>query len=164
MSKCEEILVDRLVKRIVSRIGRGLDKQDCYIVCWIAYLENRSMYLGKLSFWEDITLCIIFEVDKLRKERNRRFRMQSKLSLDQKIDSSDIEVREILRPKKMGFEDGIALWDYAKRLGKEKERIMRLMAQGENDQYIMNKMNISKTKYERLREELKKDMIRYLNL
>ncbi len=164
MSKNEERLVDSLIREIVFINGRGLDKEDCYIVCWIAYLENKTLYMGRASFWEDVALCIIKEVDSLRKNRSSRCRIESKLSLDQKIGPLDTEVREYLRPRRMYFEDRIALWDFAGRLGAEKEQVMRFMAQGEDEDYIRKIMRFSKIEYSHLREELKEDMMYYQTL
>lgn len=164
VSKYEEKLVNELIKDIILLKGRGLDREDCFIVCWIAYLESKLIYAGQPSFWENIAFFIINKVDELRAERNRIFRVQSRLSLNQSYGKSEVEVRESLRLKTLGLEEAYALWDFIERLGKEKAKIMRLMIQGEDDSYILKTMGFSKRRYEKLKEELKKDMIYYENL
>ena len=164
MSRYEEEQVGRLIEKIYQIYGRGLPKADCVSDCWISYLEYRKSH-GK-NFrcrWERVTEYMIDEIRQIRKLRNNRIRLESRLSLDQSFCDNDEDIRSILFPAKGDFTKGVILWDYAWHLGVEKSRILRYMVRDEDDSYIMRKLGLSEQRYRELKTELREDMTVYIN-
>lgn len=57
--------------------------------------------------------------------------------------------------------NGIALWDYAKRLGSLKYEVLRLMYGREDDYNIMRILELDKENYYEIKKELRKDFLFY---
>lgn len=164
MSKYEESQVNRLIEAVYRFWGKGLSKEDCISGCWITYLEYKNKY-GKesLHYWQDVAERMAEEISRIRKSRNERCRIESKLSLNQQYGDSGEEIRSILFPVKGDFTNSVILWEFAKQLGLEKWRIMSYIANDEDDDYIMKKLGISEQRYLQIKAELREDMKGYID-
>lgn len=164
MSKYEENQVNRLIEGVYLFHGQGLSKEDCVSGCWIVYLEYKKKHgIDSALYWEEAAKCMTEEVRRIRMLRNNRYRVQARISMDQRFGDSKEEIRSILFPAKGDFTNSVVLWDFAGRLGVEKHRIMSYMANGEDDSYIMERMGISVRRYQQIKTELREDMNRYIN-
>lgn len=66
--------------------------------------------------------------------------------------------------KNGNFVNMIAMRDYAKNLGPVKYAMIRLLFSGEDDTYIMKRLQLREEQYFKLKEELKKDFYRYISI
>lgn len=164
MSKHEEEQVTRLIEAVYRYCGKGLPKEDFVSDCWVAYLEYKeNIKTNSMNYWKKVTEYMFVELSKLRTIRNNKYRIESRLSLNQKCGESREEMSSILFPVNGDFTKGVILWDFASGLGPEKSMIMSYMAHGEDDGYIMERMGIALQRYQMLKMELRDDMTEYIN-
>lgn len=104
------------VIRDMTRIyGRGLDKEECASVSWIAYLEMRNTMKGMRNqelLWTLAVRRIEQALRELRRSRNDRIQCESTLSLDQEIGGSDEPMSVLLGPSQGDFADSVCMWSH----------------------------------------------------
>lgn len=165
MSEYERKEVMILIDEIYAQCGRGLSYEECLAEGWLAYAEARQgLSVFSKQFWLDVSGAIIERLAEMRKNRNRKISLESKLSLDQKVGDSKEDLRSILFPVQGDFTNGVILWQYAKSLGKIKYKMMQYMAQGIEDAYIIDRLHMTNELYYELKEELKTDMKMYMDV
>ena len=74
-----------------------------------------------------IRLILEEHFDEIRKERNHKMTVESRLSLNQKCGESKEEIGCLFASKSGDFVKRIALWDFMKHLDKRKYKIVRLL-------------------------------------
>lgn len=164
MSEYERKEVLLLIDEIYAQYGGGLEYEECLAEGWVTYIEARQVIsIFSKQFWQLITNEIVERFAEMRKTRNRKISLESRLSLDQKIGDSKEDIRSILFPVQGDFTNGVILWQYAKSLGEKKYQMMQCMSQGEEDEYIMDKLHMTSDFYYALKEELKTDMMVYID-
>lgn len=164
MSEYESKEVLLLIDEIYIQCGGGLEYEECLAEGWVTYIEARQIIsVSCKHFWQLIANEIIERFAEMRRTRNRKISVESRLSLDQNIGDSKEDIRSILFPVQGDFTNGVILWQYAKSLGEKKYQMMQYMSQGEEDEYIMDKLRMTSDFYYELKEELKTDMLVYID-
>ena len=120
ISRYEENQVDRFLYDLYLLWGGNLDEDMCIGEGWIVYLEGREKYqydIGDAEYWEYVRTNVKKLFLDLRKIRNNRIRIESRLSLNQRFGEEKEEIGAIFPGKTGDFANYVALWDYAERLG-----------------------------------------------
>lgn len=165
MSRREEQHVQRLSEAAYYSFGKGLLKDDVISVCWVAYLENKQKLIGFHSedYWMEAAKYMEKYIAVMRRDRNRRCSVQSKLSMNQTCNDSGEEIGSILFHIYGDFTKSVALWDYARRLGEKKWKIIKCIVYGDDDREIMRRVNMDEECYWEIKKGLQEDMNRYIN-
>ena len=164
MSEYEIRLTNELIHEIVKLKGYAMEKEDCIDECWVVYLENRAACKTQKDYWDHMTYYLIRRMEELRVQRNRRFRVESRISYNGTMLDSDEQIGDILFASENRHEDSIAFWNFIEGLGTEKCGVAKCLALFGDDDWAMRRMNISKERYDEIKEELKADMMEYLEL
>ena len=165
MSEYERNEVMALLDEVYAQCGSGLNYEECLAEGWLAYVEaKQKLSVFSEQFWQNILIEIVERLAEIRKDRNRKMALESKLSLDQTIGDSREDIRSILFPVQGDFTNGVILWQYAKSLGKTKYKMMQCMAQEMEDADIIEKLHMTSELYYKLKEELKNDMKIYKDI
>ena len=162
MSEYEIKLTNELIHEIVKLKGHGMEKDDCIAECWLVYLENRAVCKKRKDYWDHMAYQLIRRMDDLRVQRNRRFGVESRISYNGIMMDSDEQIGDILFASENRNEDSIAFWSFIESLGAEKYNVAKCLAQFEDDDYAMRSMDISKKRYDEIKEELRADMTEYM--
>lgn len=165
ISRYEENQVDRFLYDLYLLWGGNLDEDMCIGEGWIVYLEGREKYqydIGDAEYWEYVRTNVKKLFLDLRKIRNNRIRIESRLSLNQRFGEEKEEIGAIFPGKTGDFANYVALWDYAERLGSIKYEILNLMNAREEDYDIMRILHLDKEDYYGLKKELREDFLYYL--
>lgn len=88
ISRYEENQVDRFLYDLYLLWGGNLDEDMCIGEGWIVYLEGREKYqydIGDAEYWEYVRTNVKKLFLDLRKIRNNRIRIESRLSLNQRF-------------------------------------------------------------------------------
>lgn len=166
MSNYEYQQVNRFLHEIYCIWGRNLDEDDCRSEGWIVYLEGRRKYrydIGDSEYWEYVEKNYIKRINEIRKNRNKRCQLESKMSLNKIYDDEREEIGNIFWSRTGNFENSVILWDYIKKLGNIKNSILHLMAGREGDDEIMKIMRLSEEDYYTIKLELRDDFGKYIN-
>ncbi len=165
MSEYERDQVASLIDEVCRQCGGGLDGEELRSNCWLAYFEMKKKLAGCSSFyfWPVAAEHMIRAAEEMRAARNDRYSLESRMSLNQIARNCGKEIGDAIFPKGNDFTRGVALWDYARRLGETKYRIICYLAQGEEDDYIIEKMAISESRYLEIMAELREDLKDYIN-
>lgn len=150
--------INGFIHQQVRRYGRSLDKEECFSEAWRAFLEARYTYhlvAGCCSFTVYAERCITESLCRLRRDRNDRMSLESKLSLDMAFMDSDETVGARFFRKVNDCTANVALWDFVERQGEEKHRILRQMNMGMDDGEIMEKNHMDAQTFDRLLAELR---------
>ena len=116
MSEYERNEVMALLDEVYAQCGSGLNYEECLAEGWLAYVEaKQKLSVFSEQFWKNISIEIVERLTEIRKDRNRKMALESKLSLDQTIGDSREDIRSILFPVQGDFTNGVILWQYAKR-------------------------------------------------
>lgn len=159
--------VCQFLSDIYSNLYINLDENLCFSEGWIEYLKARSNYPGSISdpdYWQFIYVKIEKRYSELRHERNKQYSLESRLSLNSTPNDYKEEIINFYRNKSGDFTNGVTLWDYARRLGPTKYRILKLMYWYEEDSDIIKILHISENEYIQLKKELQIDFIQYINI
>lgn len=116
ISRYEENQVDRFLYDLYLLWGGNLDEDMCIGEGWIVYLEGREKYqydIGDAEYWEYVRTNVKKLFLDLRKIRNNRIRIESRLSLNQRFGEEKEEIGAIFPGKTGDFANYVALWDYA---------------------------------------------------
>ena len=165
ISRYEENQVDRFLYDLYLLWGGNLDEDMCIGEGWIVYLKGREKYqydIGDAEYWEYVRTNVKKLFLDLRKIRNNRIRIESRLSLNQRFGKEKEEIGAIFPGKTGDFANYVALWDYAERLGSIKYEILNLMNAREEDYDIMRILHLDKEDYYGLKKELREDFLYYL--
>ena len=107
ISRYEENQVDRFLYDLYLLWGGNLDEDMCIGEGWIVYLEGREKYqydIGDAEYWEYVRTNVKKLFLDLRKIRNNRIRIESRLSLNQRFGEEKEEIGAIF-PGKTGDYD-----------------------------------------------------------
>lgn len=157
---------NKVISDIYEIYGSGLDMEECVSASWQAYFEVRHDIGGICNtdiFWELAISKIRDEIQKLRKIRNARINLESKLSLNQIFYDSDEPVYTYIAAKNGDFSNSICMWNYVQSLGRLKASISRMLYYGEDDREIMSKLRLPPEKYYELLRQLKDDFREYVS-
>ena len=149
---------DRFIRREIGMYGYALDKTVCLHEGWRALLEARHSYrkaAGCCSFSAYAAVCIRERMDLMRRSRNRRISLESRLSLDMCFDGSaeSVDTRYFLRVGDCSA--WIMLKDFIERQEKQSQRILWQMYRGMSDTEIMEENGMSARDYYRALEGLR---------
>ena len=164
LSFYEQNQVEHFLYELYCLLGGSLDEDMCISEGWIVYLEGREKYqydIGDAAYWEYVQRNVKERLSELKQIRSRRIRLESRLSLNQTFGETKEELGCWLAGKSGDFVNGIALWDYAKRLGSLKYEVLRLMYGREDDYNIMRILELDKENYYEIKKELRKDFLFY---
>lgn len=167
MSQYEYKQASKMIHDCYDNFGQGLDFEECYSASWVAYLEVRervSNIYNTDTLWVEARPQIIEVIKNIRKIRNDKMRMESRLSLNQTLGESDEPVYTFLFPVHGDFVNGICLWDYIDGLGGKKAKILHLLYQGEDDISIMDRLQLKIFEYYDLIIEIKGDLMVYMEI
>lgn len=98
ISRYEENQVDRFLYDLYLLWGGNLDEDMCIGEGWIVYLEGREKYqydIGDAEYWEYVRTNVKKLFLDLRKIRNNRIRIESRLSLNQRFGEEKEEIGAI---------------------------------------------------------------------
>ena len=167
MSEYEYRQVSNFIDEVYFIWGRRLNKTECRGECWIVYFEGKRQYQYNITseeYWDYILLKIKERLKEMKRIKNERIRLESRMSLNCKYGECKEEIMTIIPNRSGDFVNGIALWDYSKSLGKIKYAILRLMNAGEGDLEIINILGVPECEYYGYKAELRSDFERYLNI
>ena len=102
ISRYEENQVDRFLYDLYLLWGGNLDEDMCIGEGWIVYLEGREKYqydIGDAEYWEYVRTNVKKLFLDLRKIRNNRIRIESRLSLNQRFGEEKEEIGAIFPGK-----------------------------------------------------------------
>lgn len=160
ISAYEENQVNLFIHNLYLLYGKSIDKYIFLNESWIAYLEGKEKWnfdITDTEYWEYVQETIERRLENLKKIRNNRIRIEANLSLNQKIKETNEEISTVIHGKAGDFANSVILWSYAKQLGEEKYKILKLINGREEDKDIMKIMKLNKDSYEKIRRELKAD-------
>lgn len=167
MSEYEMIQVDKFIADLYGIWGRNLDQEEVRSEAWITYMEIWKACNGEIYRyydWGDIYVKLKETIDRLRRIQNEKIQLESRLSLNMTF-GEDGPTVESWFPRRSGdFVNQIALWDYIRRLGELKTRILRLMYQKEEDYEIMCRVHLTLQEYYLIKMELRQDFKVYLEI
>lgn len=166
MSNYEYQQVNRFLHDIYCIWGRNLDEDDCRSEGWIVYLEGRRKYrynIGDREYWEYVEKNYIEKINEIRKKRNKKYQLESEMSLNKIYGDEREEIGNIFPSKAGNFENSVILWDYIQKLGNTKNSVLHLMAGKEDDDEIMKIMRLSEEEYYTIKLELRDDFLKYIN-
>lgn len=104
ISRYEENQVDRFLYDLYLLWGGNLDEDMCIGEGWIVYLEGREKYqydIGDAEYWEYVRTNVKKLFLDLRKIRNNRIRIESRLSLNQRFGEEKEEIGQSFREKQV---------------------------------------------------------------
>lgn len=156
--------VDKFLYKLHSIWGQNLDAEECRNEGWIVYLIGREKYaydIGDAKYWEYVEKNVRERLNQLRKNRNEKYRVESKMSLNCKYGEEKEEIGTIIPFKNGYFENGVILWDYIQNLGRKKYQIIKLMYEGEDDYDIMMQLHLSEEEYFEIKMEIRNDFQLY---
>lgn len=146
------------------KFGRGISEDEFRSNAWMAYMEARKKYsyeLASTQYWYDVEKIMWEKINEYKQYRNRIYRLNANLSLDQTWGESKESIGSLFFPVKGNFVNGIVFWDYVNRLGDKKVRVIRLITEREEDYDIMEQLHMSLDEYYELKLEIKEDMRGY---
>lgn len=167
VSDYEEKQVNRFLDDLYLLEGRHLKKEECIVEGWIVYLDGRKRYrysIADSGYWTYVQKNVLKRFKEMRKARNEKIRLESRLSLNQKVGDSREEIGTLIVGKCGDFANNIVLWDYVSHLGKVKYDIVRLMYNREEDRDIMTILKLEKPAYLELKRQLEHDFRIYLGI
>lgn len=157
-----------MIQAVYRRFGGTLEQEEYEANAWLAYVEARLSYpaFAGCCEWEAYLYRRLQEAaEEMKRQRSRRISRESPLSLDQTAGNSAQPVIAFLRhPNQGDFTRGVDFWDYIRRLGLEKYRMVRGFCGKETDQEIMVCLRMPQNRFYRLKRELRADMEAYLNI
>ena len=112
ISRYEENQVDRFLYDLYLLWGGNLDEDMCIGEGWIVYLEGREKYqydIGDAEYWEYVRTNVKKLFLDLRKIRNNRIRIESRLSLNQRFGEEKEEIGAIFPGKTGDFANYLSL-------------------------------------------------------
>ena len=142
--------INNFIEYIYLINGTGLDEEECREECWIAYLEGKELYPFHIydeSYWNYIEKKLVERINKIKKIRSEKYGLESKLSLNKRYGEYREEIGTMIPGRTGDFVNGIALWDYSKRLGKLKYSIIKLLYEREEEKDIMNVLKLSEVEF-----------------
>lgn len=167
MSDYEVKEASRFISDIYELHGRSLDEEEWTGEAWVAYMELWRRCEGRIYLyydWGQVYHELRAVMARLKSARNKKITLESRLSLNA-VYGENGQMAEAWFPRVRGdFVNQIALWDYVKRLGGLKARILTLMAKREEDYEIMEAMHLSVQEYYLIKMELRFDFEMYLKL
>ncbi len=167
ISNYECAQVSKFANDIYRIYGKNVDYDDWFGEAWIVYLQLRKDNPEKLadgSIWNEAFRAFRIRLQELQKENNQKRRMESPFSLNATYGESNAAAETWFCAKSGDFVNAVMLWDYAKGLGEEKNRILTFMNRREDDWYIMRKLHIPVERFYQLKAELRQDFAAYWNL
>lgn len=141
---------DDFIMSQINSYGHFMDKNECRQEGWRAFMEAENSYYkvaGCCSFAVYAQYCILDTLDLLRKRRNKRIEIESRLSLDMNFEDCDETVGNRYFCAVNDYLGDVALWDFINRLGKEERQIISLLTQGYGDREIYDELHISRKEY-----------------
>lgn len=167
ISDYERRQVDKFLYELYSIWGQNLDREECRNEGWMIYLDGRKKYkydIGDAEYWDYVGKNVRKRLEQIRQNRNEKYRLESRMSLNCKYGEEKEEIGTIIPDKSGDFVNGIALWDYLKNLGEQKYRILRLMNAKEDDIDIMKRLYLTEEEYFSIKLELREDFQLYLDI
>ena len=161
MSEPEE--VNAVFSQYIARFAPGLDRSECLSELWIAYLEAGKSYPSVQGCcpWEDYLLIRVNEaIQALRAQRDRRFRIHSRLSLDQPVEENGPSMGSLFPARSGNFERSLLLWDYIDRLEPPLHTIAGRMAQGGSAEEIMGELTMDPQQFSHWKDLLRQSLER----
>lgn len=159
--------VSYFILQVLAGYKHHMNKNDCIAAGWIAYLEARKRSPYKLTdsrYWSYIYDNLLSCFENLRHQRNAIYCIESNCSLDKTYGECDEPLQSIIPSHHGDFTKRIALFDFAKRLGYKKDRIVHLLYNGEDKDSILQLLPISGTEYDHIIRELQDDFRYYESL
>ena len=153
------------IEYCVDRYGRHMDREECTAEAWSVLLQARKTYsrfAGCCSFEAYVEIRMEQRMDQLRTERNERIAVESPVSLDMMYYDTNESMRDHIPRKTNDCSAGVALWDYARRLGPEKYAVLRMISQTYTKEEIMEARHISQEWYRILMEDIENDFREWL--
>lgn len=167
ITKYELSQVNKFIYSLYIIYGHGLSWEECLEVSLLEYAEARHD-LGYIynsdTLWEVARRRIVNAIKKVRKLRNDKISLQGKLSLNQTIGESDEPVYNYLFPVQGDFTNAVCMWDFVSRLGKKKQRVARMLYQGEDDLDIIERLHMGRDEYYEIKLQLQNDMKVYMEI
>ena len=156
-SELEFQAVNRFIHQQVRQYGHHMDEEECCAEAWRALLEARYSYHlveGCCDFRAYAEHCVAEGLDLLRRQRDPRFKLESRLSLDMRYDGARESLGERYFRKTSDCSGIVALRDFMERQGKEKCRVLWHLYYQEDDLVIMEEERLTPERYYGMLEEL----------
>ena len=147
----------RFIHQEVRRHRGSMDEEECLSEAWRAFLEARYSYrwvAGCCGFRAYAAVCIQESLDLMRRRRNQRISLESRLSLDMCFEGSAESVGARYFRKVGDFSGWVILKDMIERQEEPKRRVLWQMLQGLSDAEIMEEDRMDAQDYYRVIEEL----------
>lgn len=144
-----------------------MDRGTCRSEGFIAYLRKMGKYrciLDKPQYWDYVQRILEEHFDEMRKERNDRMKVESRLSLNRKYGESKEKIGCLFASKNGDFVKRIALWDFMDHLGDRKYKVARLLYSREEKKEIIKILELSEHDYDAIIQELRLDFQEYIHV
>lgn len=155
---------NKFINDMYVKFGQGMNEKEFIGNSWIAYLEARKRYCYEITsaqYWLDVEKVMWDKIEEQKKYRNRMYRLNAQLSLDQTWREYKESIGSLFFPVQGNFVNGIVFWDYVNRLEDKKVRIIRLITEREDDYDIVERLHMSLDEYYELKLEIREDMREY---
>lgn len=120
--------------------------------------------MDKPQYWDYVQRILEEHFDEMRKERNDRMKVESRLSLNRKYGESKEEIGCLFASKNGDFVKRIALWDFMDHLGDRKYKVARLLYSREEKKEIIKILELSEHDYDAIIQELRLDFQEYIHV
>jgi hypothetical protein len=151
---------NHFIHRQIRRYPYHMDYEECIQECWRAFLIAKRTYpqvAGCCNFAVYAERCILEALDFLRRRRNQRIALESRLSLDMRYDGYGEAIGERYFRKTGDFTNAVALWDFAQRLGEIKYHILLQLYDRLEDWEIIEENRMLPEHYYALVREMQED-------
>lgn len=155
---------NKFIHNMYVRFGQGMNEEEFIGNLWVAYMEARNKYsyeLASTQYWCDVEKIMWEKINEYKQYRNRIYRLNANLSLDQTWGETKESIGSLFFPTQGNFVNGVVFWDYVNRLENRKVRIIRLITEREEDSDIMERLHMSLDEYYQLKLEIREDMREY---
>ena len=165
MSNYEYEQLKRFVRRLYFLYGKGLDYEEYQGTAFLEYsiVRKEIRELWHPELWERAEKQIIKAVREMRRERNSKIHLESKMSMDQTLAESKEPVYAVLFPAKGNFANAVCLWVDMKRLGYWEYKILKSLYYGDEDEKIIKKLGVSPENYFALKSKTCERIRKYMD-
>ena len=160
ISTYEEHQVNQFLHELYKLYGKGMEEDEFAADGWEVYLIGKKKWkfdIADSRYWDYVQQNMEDHIEELRKIRNQRIQLESRLSMNHVVGENKEEIGTLLHGKAGDFANSVILWNYASWLGKEKYSVLNLMNAREEDKDIMQILGLDKESYDRIIDELRVD-------
>lgn len=165
MSAYEFGQVNKFIYRLYEKYGRGLEFEECRSIGYLEYADTRRALEDAYNteyLWILAEEKIVAAFKKEREIRNKKIRLEAKLSLDQNIEDYKEPIYTFLPSKKGNFDYSVCLWFDLKQLEEMDYRIISALYWGADDWEIIDWLKMSTKEYFERKSILREKLQNYL--